>query len=63
MKHVEQMPEERRKEVFAAIVEAQDQDMDVSQSRRLVARRFGINEYQVQLIEREGLDAEWPPLG
>jgi hypothetical protein len=54
--------EERRKEIFLALVEAQDQAMDVAQSRKFVSERFGIIESQVQQIEREGLDHNWPPL-
>jgi len=58
----EELAEDRRKEIFLAIVEAQDQEMDVNQSRRFVIERFGINESQVRLIEREGMDHNWPPL-
>jgi hypothetical protein len=57
-----QMPEDRRKEVFAALVEAQDQAMNVAQSRKLVAERFNISEADVRQIEREGMDEQWPPL-
>jgi hypothetical protein len=59
---VEQLPEERRKEVFAALVDAQDHDMGVPQSRKLVAERFGLSEADVRQIEREGVDQQWPPL-
>ncbi len=52
-----------RMEVFQALVEAQDQNMTVTQSRKTVAERFGINEEQVRRIEQEGLDGDWPPLG
>lgn len=55
-------PEPRRKEIFHALVDAQDQDMGVAQSRKLVAERFGLSESQVRQIEQEGLDQEWPPL-
>jgi hypothetical protein len=58
----EQLPEDRRKEIFLAIVNAQDQEMDVAQSRKLVVERFGVSESQVRRIEREGLDCHWPPL-
>jgi hypothetical protein len=44
------------------LVDAQDHDLDVAQSRRLVGRRFGISERLVRQIEREGLDRQWPPL-
>jgi hypothetical protein len=58
-------PEPRRKEIFHALVDAQDQDPSpggVVQSRRVVAERFGLSESQVRQIEQEGLDHEWPPL-
>jgi hypothetical protein len=56
------LPEERRKEVFLALVEAQDRQEGVAESRRLVAGRFGVSEADVRRIEREGLDGRWPPL-
>jgi hypothetical protein len=56
------LSEDRRKEIFFALVDAQDQDMDVAQSRRLVVQRFGVSEHQLQRIEREGIDGQWPPL-
>ena len=58
----EQLAEGKRKEVFLALVDAQDHEMDVAQSRKLVVQRFGISESQVRQIEREGLDRQWPPL-
>ena len=58
----EQLPEIRRKEIFLALVDAQDHEMGVSQSRALVAERFGVTEQVVLQIEREGLDRDWPPL-
>ena len=58
----ETMPESRRQEIFLALVEAQDQGSDVPQSRQLIAARFGLSEEEVRRIEREGLDAQWPPL-
>ena len=54
--------EDRRREVFRALVEAQDQGAGVARSRTLVAERFGLSQEQVRDIEREGLQAEWPPL-
>jgi hypothetical protein len=58
----EQLPEDRRKEIFLALVDAQDQNLTVAQSRALIAQRFGLSESQVRDIEREGLDEQWPPL-
>ena len=58
----EPLSEDQRKGVFLALVEAQDHEVEVAQSRKLVAQRFGISETQVRQIEREGLDHGWPPL-
>jgi hypothetical protein len=56
------LSEEQRKEIFLALVDAQDHDMSVAQSRRHVAAQFGIREEQVRRIEREGIESGWPPL-
>ncbi len=56
------LPEARRQEIFLALVDAQDHEMPVAQSRTTTATRFGITEAQVRLIEREGLEKNWPPL-
>ena len=56
------LSEEQRREVFLALVDAQDHDMDVAQSRQHIAARYGVSEEQVPHIEREGLDNGWPPL-
>ena len=56
------IPEETRREVFAALVEAQDLGDSVQESRATVAHRFNLTEQDVRMIEREGLDALWPPL-
>jgi hypothetical protein len=56
------LTEARRKEIFLALVEAQDRDMGPAQSRKHVSDSFGVTENQVRLIEKEGLDKEWPPL-
>ncbi len=53
---------EERMQVFLALVEAQDGEMTVAQSRQAVAERFGVTEQQVRQVEREGLDGNWPPL-
>jgi hypothetical protein len=58
----QQVPEPRRKEIFRALADAQDQEMPVEVSRKVVAERFGVSEEQVRQIEREGLDNDWPPL-
>jgi hypothetical protein len=56
------LSEDRRKEIFLALVEAQDHQMDVAQSRSLVVQRFNVSESLVRQIEREGMDNNWPPL-
>ena len=55
--------EERlRREVFRALVEAQDGGSSVLQSRADVARHFRIPPHEVRRIEGEGIDKNWPPL-
>ncbi len=59
----EELSEERRKEIFRALVEAEDyQEMTRAQARHLVAHRFGLSEIEVRDIEREGMENFWPPL-
>jgi hypothetical protein len=58
----ELLPESRRKEIFLALVDNQDHEIAVPQSRKLVAEQFGVSEQQIKDIEREGLDCQWPPL-
>ena len=58
----EHLSETRRQEIFLALVDAQDHEMSVSQSRKLVAEQFGVTENEVRSIEREGLERKWPPL-
>lgn len=55
------LPEPVRKEIFSALVETQDQEMPVAQSRHEIARRFGISDEVLRAIEREGLDNDWAP--
>ena len=56
------VPEPRRKEIFLALVAAQDKAMSVLQSRHMVAKHFRVSDRQVRRIEQEGLDNDWPPL-
>ena len=51
-----------RSQVFRALVEAQDQEMSVAQSRKLISERFQVSEAEVRKIEHEGLEGLWPPL-
>jgi hypothetical protein len=54
--------EPRRKEIFLALVEAQDGGASVADSRKAVAQRYGVSEQEVRRIEQEGIDGGWPPL-
>jgi hypothetical protein len=56
------LSEERRREVFAALVAAQDTGLSVAASRKQVAAEHAITAKQVENIEKEGLEAQWPPL-
>ena len=58
-----QLSEDRRKEIFLALVDAQDHDMDVARSRSFIVQHFNVSESRVRQIEREGMDNKWPPLG
>jgi hypothetical protein len=53
---------EQRKDVFAALVAAQDEGKPVRTSRTLVAGKFGLTVAEVEAIEKEGLKNGWPPL-
>lgn len=56
------LTESQRQEIFAALVEIQDQGLSVDPSRREVATKFGLNVEDVKAIESEGLSRQWPPL-
>ncbi len=56
------LPDDRRREIFAALVAAQDAGVPVRESRAQVAERFAVTSATVAVIEREGMDNEWPPL-
>jgi len=62
MSETQPLPEDRRREVFLALVQAQDAGTAVADSRAAVAERYGLTDRQVREVEREGLDYEWPPL-
>lgn len=57
----EPIPVERRREVFATLVAAQDTGLDVAASRKQVAAQFGLPAKTIEKIEKEGLEAQWPP--
>jgi hypothetical protein len=50
------------KDVYRALVEAQDWQLSVLQSRAWVAEQFGLTERELRQIEREGMGKGWPPL-
>jgi hypothetical protein len=54
---------QQRKSIFHALVEVQDsRTVSVADSKKEVASRFHITKEQVELIEKEGLAKDWPPL-
>jgi hypothetical protein len=57
------LSEALRREVFAALVAAQDGGLGPTASREAVARRYEVSERTVVRIQEEGLDKGWPPLG
>ena len=58
----DELPEVRRREVFAALVAKQDEGLSVPESREAVGGSFGLAARLVLAIEQEGLKSEWPPL-
>ena len=58
----DELPEDRRRAVFAALVAAQDTGLSVTASRQKMAAEFGLGVEMVEAIERDGLQAQWPPL-
>jgi len=57
-----QLSEDQRKAIFLALVDAQDHEMNVAQSRIFVGEHFNVSESRVREIEREGMKNKWPPL-
>jgi hypothetical protein len=55
-------PDEKRKEIFRALVELQDQGCATEPSRIRIADQFRISVSEVQDVEREGITNNWPPL-
>ena len=52
----------QRKSIFHALVETQDSGVGVIESKKKVAAKYHITREQLELIEKEGLDKDWPPL-
>lgn len=54
---------QQRKSIFHALVEVQDtHTVTIADSKKEIASRFHITKEQVDLIEREGVQKDWPPL-
>ena len=53
---------QQRKSIFLALVSAQDEKMPIPESKKTIAQQYEITPEQLALIEKEGLDKEWPPL-
>jgi hypothetical protein len=54
---------QQRKSIFHALVEVQDtHTLSVADSKKEIATRFHITKEQLELIEREGVAKDWPPL-
>jgi len=63
MDAVVELSVELRREMFSALVAAQDEKMGVKESREVIANRFGVDVSTVREVEDEGLDNAWPPFG
>ncbi len=56
----EDLPIERRHEIFMALMEAQElHDFTPAQARNLIASRFHVSERRLRQIEQEGRDRVW----
>lgn len=54
---------QQRKSIFQALVTAQDTGtLSIPESKKHVADQFRITREQLDLIEKEGVDKDWPPL-
>lgn len=52
----------QRQTIFHALVEAQDNGASVAESKKVVAAEYHLTREQLDLIEKEGTDKDWPPL-
>lgn len=52
----------QRKQIFQTLVETQDKGVSVPESKKQVAAQYHITREQLELIEKEGLEKDWPPL-
>jgi hypothetical protein len=54
---------QQRKSIFHALVSVQDAGtLTIPESKKQVADQFRITKEQLDLIEKEGVDKDWPPL-
>lgn len=54
---------QQRKSIFHALVEVQDsRTVTIAESKKQVASQYHITTEQLELIEREGVAKDWPPL-
>ena len=54
--------EDRRRAIFAALVEAQGRTRSLHAAKQQVLAEFGVTWAVVERIEQEGMNNEWPPL-
>lgn len=54
--------EDRRRAIFAALVQAQDRTRSLHAAKQEVLAQFGVTWAIVEQIEQEGMNNEWPPL-
>jgi predicted transcriptional regulator len=52
----------QRQSIFQALVQTQDAGTSVPESKRMVAAQYHITREQLDMIEKEGLEKDWPPL-
>jgi len=53
---------QQRKSIFHTLVSSQDEGLTVPESKKHVASQYHISKEQLDLIEKEGVDKDWPPL-
>jgi hypothetical protein len=54
--------EDRRRAIFAALVEAENRTRSLRKAKQELQTLFGVSQSVVDEIEREGMNNEWPPL-
>jgi hypothetical protein len=56
------MTDDQKKEIFEALVAAQDEKLSVADSRAHIAAKYELTVEQVKEVEELGLKKRWPPL-